>query len=344
MTPWFRRRSGALVIQTAYMGDVILTTPLLGTLAERYGAIDVVTTPQSAPLLEAHPAVRNVIPYDKRGDDKGWPGLRRVATIVRRNRYEAAYLPHRSWRSATLVLLARVPVRIGFEDSAAAPLYTHRLPRPVHSHETQRLWSLAQAPPGTLMPPVSLGLGEADHAAAENWLRDHGITSSFIALGPGSPWGAKRWPGYPALAAALDSPVVAIGGPTDQHLGEEIVAAAPGRAFNACGHVGPRVSAALIARAEALVTNDSSPLHLGLAVGTRMVALFGPTVPSFGFGPTDPRDICLGLDDLLCRPCATFGPAVCPLDHHRCLRDLRLAAVLEALRTIRQGSATAQER
>jgi heptosyltransferase-2 len=185
------------------------------------------------------------------------------------------------------------------------------------------------------MPPVSLGLGEADHAAADQWLQDVGIASPFIALGPGSPWGAKRWPGYPALAAALDAPVVAIGGPTDQHLGEQIVAAAPGRAFSACGQVGPRVSAALIARAEVLVTNDSSPLHLGLAVGTRMVALFGPTVPSFGFGPTDPRDICLGLDDLLCRPCATFGPAVCPLDHHRCLRDLALDRVLAAVAVVR---------
>jgi heptosyltransferase-2 len=341
MTPFFARRAGAVVIQTAYMGDVILTTPLLGTLAERHGPVDVVTTPQSAPLLENHPAVGTVIRYDKRGDDRGWPGLRRVASALRRNRYEAAYLPHRSWRSAALVLLARVPVRVGFEDSAAAPLYTTRLPRPVHAHETQRLWSLAQAPPGTTMPAVTLGLGEADHAAADRWLQERGVPEPFIAFGPGSPWGAKRWQGYPALAEALDLSVVVIGGPTDQHLGEIIVAAAPGRAFSACGHVGPRVSAALIARAGALVTNDSSPLHLGLAVGTRMVALFGPTVPSFGFGPTDPRDICLGLDDLLCRPCATFGPAVCPLDHHRCLRDLSVARVLDAVRQLRMSPATA---
>lgn len=336
MSPFFRRRSGAVVIQTAYMGDVILTTPLLSTLAAEHGPVDVVTTPQSAPLLEAHPAVRSVIRYDKRGEDRGWPGLRRVAGIIRRNRYAVAYLPHRSWRSATLVLLARVPRRIGFEDSAAAPLYTRRLPRPVHAHETQRLWSLAEVTPGTAMPPVTLGLGESDHAAADHWLTTHAVASPFIALGPGSPWGAKRWPRYPALAAALDLPVVAIGGPTDQALGEAIVAAAPGRAFSACGQVGPRVSAALIARAQALVTNDSSPLHLGLAVGTRMVALFGPTVPSFGFGPTDDRDICLGMDDLLCRPCATFGPAVCPLEHHRCMQDLGVERVLAALTLARQ--------
>lgn len=333
----FSRRQGAIVIQTAYMGDVILTTPLLTTLAERHGPVDVVTTPASAPLLESHPAVGRVIPYDKRGEDKGWPGVRRVASLVRRGRYEVAYLPHRSWRSATLVLLARVPERVGFADSPAAALYTARLPRPVQAHETARLWSLARAPGDASVPPVSLGLGERDHAEADRWLAAQGIEGPFIALGPGGPWGAKRWPHFPALAAALDLPVLAIGGPTDSALGDEIAAAAPGRAWSACGQVGPRTSAALIARAEALVTNDSSPLHLGIAVGTPMVALFGPTVPSFGFGPTRPGDVCLGVEELLCRPCATFGPANCPLDHHRCLRDLGIAPVLEALALVRSS-------
>lgn len=339
---FFQRRRGAVVVQTAYMGDVILTTPLLTTLAERYGPVDVVTTPASASLLESHPAVRQIIRYDKRGADKGWPGVRRVAGEVRRGRYEAAYLPHRSWRTATLVLLARVPERIGFEDSPASALYTVRMPRPVQAHETARLWSLARAPGDTPVPPVSLGLNERDHAEADHWLVNHGLDGPFIALGPGGPWGAKRWPHFPALAAALELPVLAIGGPTDAAIGDEIVAAAPGRAWNACGQVGPRTSAALIARAEALITNDSSPLHLGIAVGTPMVALFGPAVPSFGFGPTRPGDICLGVDELLCRPCATFGPANCPLEHHRCLRELGVGQVLQALDALRSGQAPAR--
>jgi heptosyltransferase-2 len=316
------------------MGDVILTTPLLTALARRHGPVDVVTTPASAPLLDSHPDVRTVIRYDKRGEDRGWPGLRRVASAIRRGRYETAYLPHRSWRSATLVLLARVPERIGFEDSPAAALYTTRLPRPVQAHETARLWALAREAPAVTVPPVSLGLTERDHAEADHWLVTRQVNGPFIALGPGSPWGAKRWPYYPELTAALDLPVVAIGGPTDAHLGDAIVQAAPGRAFSACGQVGPRTSAALIARATALVTNDSSPLHLALAVDTPIVALFGPTVPSFGFGPTNPGDICLGVDELLCRPCAAFGPTVCPLDHHRCLRELSVDRVRQALKTV----------
>ena len=336
MLSLFRRRSGAVVVQTAYMGDVILTTPLLTALAAQHGPVDVVVTPQSATLLDTHPAVREVIRYDKRGADKGWPGLRRVAGQLRRRRYEAAYLPHRSWRSATMVLLARVPERIGFEDSPAASLYTRRLPRPVQAHETARLWSLSGMPASAPVPPVTLGLTPEDEAEADRWLAGHGITGPFVALGPGSPWGAKRWPYYPEFAARLTEPVVAIGGPTDAVIGNAIEAAAPGRAHSACGQVGPRTSTALIARAAGLVTNDSSPLHLALATRTPMVALFGPSTPSFGFGPLDSNAVCLGQDELLCRPCASYGPATCPLEHHRCLRELSISRVADALARVRQ--------
>ncbi len=327
-------RRGAVVIQTAYMGDVVLTTPLLTVLAERHGPVDVVTTPVSAALLDTHPAVRTVIRYDKRGADRGWSGLRRVAGDIRARGHAVAYLPHRSWRSATLVFLARVPERVGFADSPAASLYTRKVPRPGWGHETSRLMALAGRPADAPPVPVTLGLTAEDEAEADRWLAERGVRPPFVTVAPGSIWGTKRWPFYAELAAALDLPVVAIGGPTDRALGDAIEAAAPGRAFSACGHVGPRTSAALIARSAALVTNDSAPLHLASAVGTPQVAIFGPTVPSFGFGPLGPGDVTLGEDELLCRPCSPHGPAACPLDHHRCMRDLGVARVHAALTTL----------
>jgi len=101
-----------LVIQTAFLGDVVLTTPLLSALAAHHGPVDVVTTPMAASLLETHPAVRNVIPYDKRGSDRGWTGLRRLSQRLKAERYQRAYLPHRSLRTAALGVLARIPSRI----------------------------------------------------------------------------------------------------------------------------------------------------------------------------------------------------------------------------------------
>ena len=123
----------SLVIQTAFLGDVVLTTPLLAALAERDGPLDVVTTPTAAPLLETHPAVRRVIPYDKRGADRGWRGLHSLARRLRAERYVAAYLPHRSLRSAALALLAHIPRRVGYRDGWRV-LYTETRRRPAGGH------------------------------------------------------------------------------------------------------------------------------------------------------------------------------------------------------------------
>ena len=89
-------RSATLVIQTAFLGDVVLTTPLLTALAERHGPVDVVMTPAAAALLEGHPAVREVIRYDKRGRDAGSAGSGGWAPSSATRRYARAYLPHRS--------------------------------------------------------------------------------------------------------------------------------------------------------------------------------------------------------------------------------------------------------
>src|SRR5689334_18761911 len=158
----------ALVVQTAFLGDVVLTTPLLAVLAERHGPVDVVTTPAAAPLLETHPAVASVVRYDKRGADRGTAGLWRVGRALRSRRYLRAYLPHPSWRSAALALLARAAERTGFADSPAAATYTRRVHRSATGHEVERLLALAGT--GALAPAVHLELTPDDRAAADSWL------------------------------------------------------------------------------------------------------------------------------------------------------------------------------
>jgi heptosyltransferase-2 len=317
------------VIQTAFLGDVVLTTPLLTALADKFGPVDVVVTPGAAELLEGHPAVREVLRYDKKGRDAGLAGLRRLGAELRMRRYARAYLPHRSWRSAALALLARVPERAGFADSPAAITYTTRVTRAPTGHEVERLLALAgrRTRPA---PPVSLALTTEDEAAADRWLAARGIAPGFTAIAPGSIWGTKRWPSYPALAAALEGSLVVVGGEGDTALADEVVAAAPGRAWSAAGLLSLRASAALIERARVLVTNDSAPLHLATAVGTPLVAIFGPTVPEQGFGPRGSRSLALGHAGLACRPCSAHGPRVCPLGHHRCMRELPVETVAEA--------------
>ncbi len=328
----------SLVIQTAFLGDVVLTTPLLTALAGRHGPVDVITTPGAAPLLETHPAVRRVVPYDKRGRDRGWAGLRDLSGRMRAEGYERAYLPHRSLRTAVLAFLARIPVRIGFHDGWPF-FYTEVRRRPAEGHEVDRLLALAEEPAGAYAP--SLHPTPEDEQAADALLSAGGIANGvpFIAVAPGSIWGSKRWPYYGELAVRIAArmPVVVVGGGEDVGLGTTIVEAVGrtgGRAVNACGKLTLRQSAALIERAHVLVTNDSAPLHVATAMGTPIVAVFGPTLPEFGFGPLRSGDVALGVTGLGCRPCSRHGPPRCPLSHHRCLRDLApdvVAAAIDAI-------------
>ena len=335
-----RTREGTLVVQTAYLGNVVLTTPLLAVLAERHGPVDVVAQPGSASVLDGHPAVREVIPYDKRGADRGWAGMTRMAGALRKRRYARAYMADGSWRAATPAVAARIPARTGFGSSPAARLYTVKVTRPLHGHETAKLATLAGVAVGAPLPDVSLGLNDANRSTARAWLTDRGVTGDFVVLAPGSVWGARRWPYFRELAAALEQPVIVIGGPGDAARAREIAAAAPERVRRAAGEISARVAAAISEQAQALVTNDSAALHLGTAVCTPMVALFGPTTPSFGFGPIGSRHVVLGIGELLCRPCAQPGPAACPLEHHRCLMELDVPMVLDALSSILRDEET----
>ena len=326
--------SSTLVIQTSFLGDTVLTTPLLAQLANR-GPVDVVTTPASAALLANHPAVRHVIPYDKRGTDRGVFGLLRLARRLRRAHYDLALLAQGSWRSAALARLARIPERVGFETSAGRLLYSKRVPYRDDLHHAARLLMLARPngrePLAEELRP-SLAPGETERAAVDALLARHDVTpdEGLVALAPGSVWGTKRWPYFPELAQRLAprARVVVIGSRDDAPLAGAITTAEPS-VIDATGALSLLASAELIGRCAVVVTNDSAPLHLASAMGTPTVAIFGPTVPEFGFGPLSPRASVVGEETLACRPCDRHGPQRCPLGHHRCMRDLTPALVAE---------------
>jgi heptosyltransferase-2 len=323
----------AVVVQTAFLGDVILTTPLLTALARRHGPVDVVTTPEAAPLLETHPAVSEVVPFDKRGAMRGLRGVIRFATVLRRRAYRVAYLPQGSRRSALTARLAGIPQRVGFDDGAGRWWYTERRPR-LGRHECQRLLGLAGAT-GDSIP--TLVLTDDDRRIAAAALAAAGVHRPFAVLAPGSARATKRWPHYDALAARLarQMTVVIVGAPADR-LVHGVPGSQPGGGesdpfthpiADLTGSLTLRQSAAVLALADIAVTNDSAALHLAQAVRTPVVAIFGPTVPSQGFGPRGPHDQIAALDGLACRPCGTHGASRCPLGHHRCMRELGVETV-----------------
>ena len=318
--------TSSLVIQTSFIGDTVLTTPLIAELARR-GPVDVVTTPASAGLLTNHPGIRAVVPYDKRKSDRGVRGFLRLAGRLRAFSYEAAYMAQGSMRSAALAVAAGVSRRVGFSTSAGRWLYSDRVEYRDDLHHAARLLRLARPDPSReteVRPRLYPGIPE--RGAVDRFLALHGALDPdrpLIALAPGSVWETKRWPFYADLARALAprAHIVVIGSREDADAAAGVCAAAE-TSLNAAGVLSLLGSAELIRRCQLLITNDSAPQHLASAVDTATLTIFGPTVPNFGFGPLARRSATMGIDSLACRPCDRHGPRRCPLGHWRCMRDL----------------------
>ncbi len=321
--------SGSLVIQTSFLGDVILTTPLIAELAKR-GPVDVLATPVGAAALANNPHIRTIIPYDKRSTYGSALGLWHTIHEIRARRpYDAAYLAQGSFRSGMLAMMTGAKERIGFASSTGRALYTTQMPYRPERHHAERLWSLSMSecadPPSHNQIRPRLYPSDDERHRVDLLLRESGsIEEPFVALAPGSAWGTKRWPYYPELAKRLaeDYRIAIIGSKADSALAAEIADAVPvDRTISGIGFP-LLVSAELIGRARAIITNDSAPQHLASAMGTPTLTIFGPTVAEFGFGPLAERNVVAGQESLSCRPCHRHGPQSCPLGHWRCMREL----------------------
>ncbi len=329
-----------LVVQTAYLGDLVLTTPLVRELARACpGAeISLVTTRLGADVFLGLPGVRETIEFDKRRS--GLVGLVRLAARLRGTRFDVALLPHRSSRSASLVRLAGIPRRIGFAGAPGAWAYTTRVRRDTAQHAVRRYLALAEplgGDPATADARPVIGGASRARGTAERLLDACGVARSpFVALAPGSVWPTKRWTssGFAALALALRSrgiePVL-VGGVEDLPACHAVAAAVPGGLRSLAGRTTVAELAAILARAAALVGNDSGASHVAAAVRTPVVAVFGPTVPAAGLAPVGDEHVIVERDGLPCRPCSPHGGRRCPLGHFRCMREIDGPRVLDAL-------------
>lgn len=325
---------GTLIVDTSFLGDVLCAEPLVRAAARLHPGepVDFLTSPGAAPLLHGHPSLRSTLVYDKRKADAGLLGLLRAARRLRQAGYARAWSTHRSWRTALLLRLARIPERVGFAGASGGFLYTRRVPYRRELHEIER--NLEFAGGGAWEPPRVFP-GEAERLRAA----ELAPAAPFVAIAPGSIWATKRWPEEHFVAllrdlAAAGTPVVLLGGPDDRELCARIARAADGAPIHdLAGRTSLRESYALIARAACLVCNDSAPMHLGVAAGVPVVALYCSTVPAFGFAPRGPRDAVLEVAGLDCRPCGIHGHAACPRGHFRCGRDLDPKRVLAELRS-----------
>jgi len=325
-----------LVIQTAFLGDVVLTTPLLRALKARWPAahVAVLVIPGTAAVLEAAPFVDELVVHDKRGGGLG--ELWRVLRAVRAEEFDVVVSPHRSARSALIAWRSGAPRRLGYRESAWAAFYTERVTRPSEGHETRKVLALAEALGcDAAQARPALVVTEAERGAA----REAAGGGPYVVLSPSSAWPTKRWlpEGFAAVGdhlAARGYAVVLTGGPGETEPAAAAAAAMEAPAVNVAGRTTPREVAALVAEAALLVANDSAPVHLASAFDTPTVAVFGATVPAQGFGPLASRSAVAEVEGLYCRPCGAHGGHRCPEKHFRCMRDLTPAEVIAAVNRV----------
>ena len=345
-----------LVAQTGFLGDVVLTTPLLSTLRRELNpeSLTVLTTPQAQPLVQDHPAVDTVLADAKHGEDRGFVGLLKTARRLRQRQFTLAVAPHKSFRTALLLTLAGIRQRIGFRQSPGWFLYHQTAERDANRHEVERILCIMRAfglEPEVCERTPHVSYHPEAQAQAQQLLDRAGITSSdpVFVVCPGSVWYTKRWTveGYTALVRSLAQyygRVVLCGGPDDVAVAHEIEShAGITGLLNVTGQADIQTFMALIDRALMVVSNDSAPMHLAVARKVPVVAIFCATTPSLGYGPYAENAVIVEHKDLFCRPCRRHGGPACPRGTEECMQHVTVHDVLAGVDQLLKDSSKQAE-
>lgn len=335
-----------LVVQTSFLGDVVLTTPLLSALKRRFPSaqLSVLCSPQAKAVLEGNPDIHEILTDDKKGGERGWLGIWRKAKELRQKGFAMALSPHKSFRSGLLLFLARIPRRVGFRKSAGWFFYHHRVQRDPSRHDAERMLSLLQPfviDPGGDRGELQVFADGGSEETVERLFRSLGISGNGMIFGihPGSVWATKRWTveGYAELMMRLKQryrcEILLFGGPEDVDVVERIQRLSGQLGVSLVGKIDLRELVSAIGRCDLFITNDSGPMHIAVARGIPVVAIFCATTRSLGFYPYSSRAVVVEKD-LPCRPCSSHGGRRCPLGTEDCMRLIRADDVLRAVERV----------
>lgn len=324
----------ALVIAPQWIGDAVMSEPLMARLTARGEMLTVAALPWVAPVYRAMRAVAEVIDLPFAHGRLDWAARRRLGRQWR-GRFDVAYVLPNSLKAALLPWMAGIPRRIGYRGEGRWGLLNQRLPNPPARPPMVPFYlALAGTPargderPQLAFPPERL----AEAAAAA------GVQpGAFFVFAPGAEYGpAKLWPAerYAELARALHAehgqPMLLLGSGKEAALCESIAAAAPGACRVLAGQTSLLDAMALIGAARGMVSNDSGLMHVAAAFGLPQVAVFGSTSPEHT-PPLNPRARVLWLKDELQLDCMPCFERSCRYGHYRCLTGVGAGRVHAAL-------------
>lgn len=323
-----------LIIQTAFIGDVVLSTPLVDKVKDAYpdGKITYVTTPVGASILRNNPNIEEIIEYDKRGEHKGIKGLFILGKRLKYQNFDLVICPHRYLRSTLLAWLTGCNTRLGYDNAAGKFLFTEKIHYSKDKHEVERLLSFVRGNEAKRYE-IKLYPGKKEkNRIDEIWKSNSVEDKKVIMIAPGSKWFTKKWPVeyfnvlIEKLSTRSDIMMILIGGRDELLLNIKETK----NTINLIGETSLLEVAEVARRSDVVLTNDSSPIHIASAFqSTHIIAVFGATVRELGFFPWSKNSQVIENIGLPCRPCGLHGGDKCPKGHFKCMLELKPEMVLE---------------
>ena len=320
-----------LIIQTAFIGDVILATPLVENLHKSHpkARIDFLLRKGNEGLLKDHPYIKKLFVWDKK---KGkYRTLFKLIWKLRKHRYDYVINVQRFATSGFITLFTKGQRKVGFDKNPLSIFYFKKITHEIKSgtHEVDRNLKLIDRFSDIHERSPILYPSDADFEKIKVYTE-----KPYICMAPASVWFTKQLPRekWIELVNSLDKNfnIYFLGAPSDNELVNQIISdSAHSNTKNLCGDLNLLQSAALMQGAAMNYVNDSAPLHLAISMQAPVTAFFCSTIADFGFGPVNTNGrIGEVTDKLECRPCGLHGKKSCPQKHFKCGFDIDVSRYL----------------
>jgi len=338
-----------LLVQLGFLGDCILSTHLPDAIKQHHtgATVSVLTTPGAASFFKHNGSVNAVIPFAKRGKQKGLPGIWHLAQELKAYKFDVAYSLHRSLRTSFVLALASIPHRVGFKSAKGAFFYTELKTRPLGEHDVIRNLSILgdNSVTKSLSTTLTLVIPPESNISDEvkSWCQGN---TPYVNVFPASVWATKRWhkEGFRNIVGNLVAKgyrVGIMGAPNERDHNSFVAKGFPVdvvRDFTGVTSMDETVW--MVSRSKLLVCNDSMALHIGSALKIPTVTIFCATSPWFGFGPWQNQALVVQHESLDCKPCKRHGSKACPTGTELCMKGVAPKDVMTAVMKLLEETLT----
>ena len=323
-----------LIIQTAFIGDVILATPIIEKLHSFYPSaqIDFLLRKGNETLLKDHPKINKLIVWDKKNNK--YTNLKNIIKTIRQERYDYLINLQRFFSSGLISSLSNAKYTIGFDKNPLSFFFSKKIKHHIANtkqfiHEVDRNLALIKDLTDDSFVKPKLYPPTTAFKKIKN-------TKQYVCIAPASVWFTKQWPAnkWIELINELDPNwrIYLLGSPSDLEACELIKKQSKHPQINnLAGQLSLLESAALMQGAIMNYVNDSAPLHLASAMNAAVTAIFCSTIPAFGFTPlSDKSKVVETKESLACRPCGLHGFKTCPKGHFKCA-NIEIKKLMETI-------------